>query len=108
MYSHTVVFFSSPQLLERTNSVFEESDSGATKSPLHLAVSEMLWEASACYKRTLSVPKTRLLLKGKHSNAVITHNEHSTWLKPQAAETDVTPIPIPVSPTGDFHITHLV
>ena len=33
----------SPQLLERTNSGFEEPDSGATKSPLHLAVSEMLW-----------------------------------------------------------------
>lgn len=37
------VFFLPLQLLERTNNSFEESDSGATKSPLHLAVSETLW-----------------------------------------------------------------
>jgi hypothetical protein len=35
-----IVSFLFPQLLERTNTGFEESDSGATKSPLHLAVSE--------------------------------------------------------------------
>lgn len=50
--SRNVVCFLSPQLLERTNSGFEESDSGATKSPLHLAVSEMPWEASPVTKRT--------------------------------------------------------
>jgi len=32
-------FFFVPQLLEKTNNMFEESDSAATKSPLHLAVS---------------------------------------------------------------------
>lgn len=47
------------------------------------------WDAGGgflCYKKNLSVPRTRLLFKWKHSNTIITNNENSTWVKAQAAE----------------------
>lgn len=55
--------FNFPQLLERTNTGFEESDGGALKSPLHLAVSEWLRAGSSVCLIKSKFPKPTMLLR---------------------------------------------
>lgn len=69
--------FLSPQLLERTNTGFEESDGGALKSPLHLAVSEQLWKGSSVFLIKNKFQKLTLVLRCSPQKAMVNVNDSS-------------------------------